>query len=69
MVIVSGEVYFNEVFEIDGVDEKFEAAAIDYYGEFKGGYPWICKKLEEYAEDNNGFWEWENPACVIFVRN
>ena len=36
----------------------------DYYGEFRGGYPWIDPKLEAYAEQNGLTLDWENPGCV-----
>ena len=66
MVVVSGEVYINET--ING--EVFDGvSAIDYYGELNKGYPFICNKLEDYAKKNNGYWEWESPACVVFIRN
>jgi len=41
----------------------------DYYGEFRGGYPWIDPKLEELAKEFKGYWEWENPGCIFFVEN
>lgn len=42
---------------------------VDYYGEFRGGDPYIEEPLEKWAEDNNGYWEWENPGCVCFAAN
>ena len=36
----------------------------DYYGEFRGGYPWIDPKLEKLANDNGYYWEWENAAVI-----
>jgi len=42
--------------------------AIDYYGEFRGGYPWINPKLEALAEEFNGYWEWDNPASNVFIE-
>lgn len=36
----------------------------DYYGEFRGGYPWINPKLEKLAEQAGLYWEWENPAVI-----
>lgn len=38
--------------------------AMDYYGEYRGGYPWINPRLEELAEQNNLYWEWQNPGCI-----
>jgi len=36
----------------------------DYYGEYRGGYPWIHEDLEAFAKEHKCFWEWENPGCV-----
>lgn len=36
----------------------------DYYGEFRGGYPWINPKLERLAKAKRAYWEWENAACI-----
>ena len=36
----------------------------DYYGEFRGGYPWINPALETFAESNGCYWEWINPGCI-----
>ena len=38
--------------------------AADYYGEFRGGYPWINPKLVRLAEKNGLMWEWQNPGCI-----
>lgn len=38
----------------------------DYYGEFRGGYSWIHPSLERLAQEADGFWEWENPGCLVF---
>ena len=40
----------------------------DYYGEFRGGTPFIHPDLEKWAADHGGYWEWENPGCIIFVK-
>lgn len=39
----------------------------DYYGEFRGRYPWIHPILETWAKSHGGYWEWENPGCIYFV--
>ncbi len=36
----------------------------DYYGEYRGGYPWIEPKLEQFAAAHGLFWEWQNPGCI-----
>jgi hypothetical protein len=43
--------------------------AADYYGEYRGGYPYINPALEDFATKNKGYFEWENPACIVFVKN
>lgn len=39
-------------------------SAADYYGEYRGGYPWINPKLEQLAQSNHCFWEWHNPGAI-----
>jgi hypothetical protein len=43
--------------------------ACDYYGEFRGNDPYINPKLVEFAAKNGGYFEWENPACIVFCKN
>jgi hypothetical protein len=60
------------VFERDGrliVSAEDGLPWADYYGEFRGGYPWINPVLEAWAEEKGGFWEWENPGCIYFCEN
>lgn len=40
---------------------------VDYYGEFRGGYPWIDPRLEEIAKANKCYWEWDNPGSICLV--
>ena len=42
--------------------------AVDYYGEFRGGLPWIAPELIEWAESQGGYWEWENPEAICFTK-
>lgn len=42
--------------------------AVDYYGEFRGGYPWIAPELEEWAKSQGGYWEWENCEAICFTK-
>lgn len=37
---------------------------IDYYGEYRGGYPYIDPQLEAFAKANGCFWEWNNPSSI-----
>lgn len=48
-------------------DKDCKLPVIDYYPEFQA-YPWIDKWLEEFAEKNEAYWEWDNPAVVLFCR-
>jgi hypothetical protein len=43
--------------------------AADYYGEYRGGYPWINEALEAWAKKRGGHWEWENPAAIVFIQD
>lgn len=56
----------NGLLHVSGEDGK---GFVDYYGEFRGGYPYIDPKLEAWAKDQNGFWEWDNPGSIVFVEN
>jgi hypothetical protein len=40
----------------------------DYYGEFRGGYPWIHPALEAWAKDRGFYWEWVNPGVVALQK-
>ncbi len=37
---------------------------LDYYGESRGGYPYIHPELEEWAASEGCFFEWVNPGIV-----
>jgi hypothetical protein len=41
----------------------------DYYGELRGGLPFIDPILEQWASTNDGYWEWVNPGCIAFCEN
>lgn len=52
-------------------DEKYVSVSMehgddagDYYGEFRGGYPWINPKLETFAKQRKSYWEWQNPGAI-----
>jgi hypothetical protein len=40
----------------------------DYYGEYRGGYPWVSEFAENYAKSLGGYWEWENPGCLVLIK-
>jgi len=41
-----------------------QTCVADYYGEFRGGYPWINEKIEKRAGELGLFIEWQNPGCL-----
>ena len=40
---------------------------VDYYGEYRDGYPYINPDIEKAATKAGGYWEWENPGAIVFV--
>lgn len=40
----------------------------DYYGEYRGGYPWINPALESFAESHGCYWEWLNPGSIALYE-
>lgn len=36
----------------------------DYYGEFRGGYPYVDPVVEAAVKKHGFYLEWENPACL-----
>ena len=38
----------------------------DFYGEFRGGYPWIHENVERIAAAFGYHTEWINPGCFGF---
>lgn len=40
----------------------------DYYGEYRGGYPWVNPVLEKLADELGFFWEWDNAACISLCK-
>lgn len=57
-----------EFIERDGKILCADIDAIDYYGEFRGGYPWIAPELEAWAESKGCYWEWENPEAICLAK-
>lgn len=58
-----------QVFEHDGVvhvSAEHGDGAADYYGEFRGGYPWINPAIEAAAVAAGFFIEWVNPGAIAF---
>jgi hypothetical protein len=40
---------------------------IDYYGDYRGGTPYIHSELVAWASKNGGYWEWVHPGAICFV--
>jgi hypothetical protein len=57
--------HYSECLFVSAEDGKGFA---DFYGEYRGGFPWVHPKLEEFAKVNGGYWEWENPGCIVFCE-
>jgi hypothetical protein len=58
-------------FEVDGVvhvSGEHGDGAIDYYGEFRGGYPWINPQIEEVAKKCGYHIEWFDPGSIAFYK-
>ena len=36
----------------------------DFFGEFRGGYPWIHPDLEAFAKEHKCHWEWDDPGSI-----
>lgn len=63
-----------EVFRKDGllsVSAETEHAQnfIDYYGEFRGGLPFISDELKEIAAEHGAHWQWINPGEIGLIKN
>lgn len=40
----------------------------DYYGEFRGGCPWVEPNLVKWAEARGAYWEWQNPGAIVLIE-
>lgn len=38
----------------------------DYYGEYRGGYPWVHPEVEAVAAKHGMFIEWYDPSHIAF---
>lgn len=54
----------NDMLEVSAEDGKDLA---DYYGEFRGGYPWISPALETWAKKLGFYWEWQHPGAIVLI--
>lgn len=42
---------------------------VDYWGEYRGGYPFVHEDVEDILRENHLYAEWENAACLIVYDN
>lgn len=41
---------------------------LDYYGEYRGGYPYIAPELDAWAAKHGAFWDWLHPGAIVLAR-
>lgn len=46
-----------------------EIPAADYYGEFRGGHPWVNPELENFLKDRNFGIEWFDSGTLVAFSN
>lgn len=64
-LLISGETHVKV--ECEG--EMFEGLIVDYYGEFRGNYPWVDESLVKYLKKIGYGYEWENPGCIVVFND
>jgi len=42
---------------------------VDFYGEFRGGYPYIDPAIIEWATEHGGHFEWRDPGSIVFYAD
>ena len=42
---------------------------VDYYGEFRGGDPYIDPAISAWAEKHGGHFEWRDPGSIVFSED
>lgn len=53
-----------EYFGISAEDEE-SYKWVDYYGEYRGGYPYVAEEIANTLRKYDLFAEWENPGALI----
>lgn len=61
---ISAERCSDKLYKSSGNVEVEDHLWADYYGEFRGGCPWVDPDVEKILEDNGLFCEWQNPGCL-----
>tara|TARA_R110002020_G_scaffold473174_1_gene702071 strand:- start:721 stop:1032 length:312 start_codon:yes stop_codon:yes gene_type:complete len=60
--------YFLDENDALCIDGEHGDNLIDYYGEYRGGYPYIDPALEALATKLGGYWEWRNSGSIVFCE-
>lgn len=68
MVVDGSHLVTGRVDETIMICDEHGDGLIDYYGDYRGGYPYVHPVLEQWAEDAGGYWEWEHPGAITFIR-
>ena len=50
-------------FMVSGEDEN-SWEWVDYYGEYRGNYPWVSERLEKVLIKYDLHYEWMNPGTI-----
>lgn len=66
-----GERVAPQLFEDKGIRIGSDDGSlfIDYYGEHRGGYPWIDPRIVKAAEAEGCYWEWQNPGSIVLHQS
>lgn len=70
-VTYEGQTITPTVFVRDGVihvSAEDGGHFADYYGDFRGGSPWIDHRLHAAATLLGFYWEWVNPGCIAAYK-
>lgn len=68
-VKVTSESMYEESYTDEDSNYSVEAKVVDYYGEHRGGYPWVDDRLESYLDKNNLYYEWDNSGAIALFKN
>ena len=66
---LDGNITEPDTIQVDGkllisAEHENSYLFVDYYGEYRGGYPWVLPKLVEALEKAGFSYEWENPGAI-----
>lgn len=61
--------FLDDHIKVSGEQDQHSVLWIDYYDEYMKGMCWIHSKLEAWAKEQGGHWEWQDPSCIVFYAN